>query len=385
MSFTTAPALLLLAHTATKLSPVAIKPPWASRAPRALLPRQNGDCVYEVKTQPPGVSRPLAITTTQPCALPMPWDAIGQPNDYQPSTPLTTTVTSSTPYISQQVPTQAAFPATKTTSSNGGTRSGPPQKPWSSTPPSIAVISVLLILFLFVVAVLYWCLSWRPRKRREAADSAELAILSPPVAPAPPPEQAPFPRLFEQSALPSAPNNGVTLSPAPNNNGAPHSPRRRRNPRATTNTNETTKNKVHFHPNSSMTIKQATTRSHSQHGKHDSGLGESLDRPPQWPHQRSYHSPPPSPTPARCELPGEPDFTDYRHAAFTSETINTGGRGQRSSGRGWKGEGRDTGREVPGGYPPSPPAAREEPSSSENTRGERRFVEWGFHVAGRLS
>ncbi len=182
------------------------------------------------------------------------------------------------------------------------------------------------------------------------------------------------------------PNNGVTLSPAPNNNGALHSPRRRRNPRATTTTNETTKKEVHFHPNGSMTIKQATTRSHSQHGKHDSGLGESPDRPPQWPHQSAYRPPSPSPTHGRtsqasCELPGEPDFTDYRQAAFTSETINAGGRGQRSSGRGWRGEGRDTGREVPGGWPPSPPAAREEPSS----RGERRFMEWGFHLAGRLS
>lgn len=227
MSFTTAPALLPLAYTATKVSLVAIEIPWVSPSLKTLPPRQNSDCVYEVSPQPLWESHPLVVTTTQPCSLPMPWDAIGQPNGYQPSTPLTTTATSSTPYISQQVPTQAALPATKTTSPNGGTTSpnggtisGASEKPWSSTPPGIAVISILLILFLVAVAILCWCLSWRPRKRREAADSAELAILPPPAAPAPAPEQAPLARLFEQSAfLPTLSNDIPALSPP--NNGVP--------------------------------------------------------------------------------------------------------------------------------------------------------------------
>lgn len=413
-----------LGSAATNASPVAITSSWASPSLGALLPRRNGDCVYEVSPQPLGVSHPLFTTTTQPCAFPIPWDATSQANGDQPSTPLTTTAISSTPYFQQQGAMDAATPAAKTASLNGVTSSGPPQKPWSSTPPGMAVIAVLLVLFLVVVAILYWFLVRRPRKKREAANSAGPAILPLPAVPAPPPEQA-LPRLVEQSALPPAlntgipfppaPNNGVTFPPPPNN-GVPlplapksevsPSPHRRKPKRSTKTTNETTKNKVHFHPNGGMTVKQTTRRSQSKHGKHDSGLGESPDhrhRSPQWPHQRAYHSSAPSPTRGRatqrrCELPGEPDLADYRQAAFNAETVNAVHQPrvtrQRSPGGRWpidpllaRDEGGNLGREVPGGYPPSPPpdGGGGQPAPLVNTRGERRYIEWGIHLTGRLS
>jgi len=424
MSFTAAPTLPSLAYNATNVSPIARLSQLVSPSLRALLPRQNGECVYEVSTQPRGVSHLLFITTTQHCALPEPSDAITQPNGHQPSTPLTTTAFPSTTFIQPQESANAAPPASKIANYIGGTGSSPPQKSWSSTPRGIAVMSIVLILPTIVVVVLYWFFIRRSRKRREAVYSTELAILTTLAAPALPAEQAQPPRLADKSALPPAstygvldpppPNNGVPFPPPPNsgvlpspspNNGVPPSPRRKRDARVTNATNKITKNQVRFHPNGGLSVKQTTSRLHSQHGKHDSGLGEDHElarRSPQWPHERAYRSPPPSPTrgratQGRCELPGEPDFTDYRRAAFNAETINA--LHQQRIRREWSPErGLPTdpslararsagfGREVPGGYPPSPPpAAREAPLSPDNVRGERRFMEWGFHLAGRVS
>lgn len=407
-----------LSNATYNASPLAISPSRPPSSLKTLTPRQIGDCAYEVSTQPLSVSHPVVVPTTQPCALPMLWNAISQLDGHKSPTPLTTTVIPPIPYIQQRGPTGATPSAARTASFSGGTSSGPPQRPWSSTAPGIAVIFVGFIFFLIIVAILYWSLCWKPRKRREAANSAELVNLPPTTTPVPPTEKVEPPRLFEQSALfpvpnielplPPAPNNGVPLPPPPNNGvplppppkvELPPSPHPKKPKRPTTATTATTKNKVKLHPNGGITVKQTTTRSQSNHGKHDSGLGESPDHPPQWPHQRAYRSPPPTPTRrGRYELPGEPDFADYRQAAFSAETVNAMHyqrvRRERSPRRGGRvdpllarGGGGDVGRDVPGGYPPSPPLdrGRGQAAPTESIRGERRYMEWGFHLAGRLS
>lgn len=393
MSFAAASTWPSLSNASENASSLAIARLWASPSLRKPPPRQTGDCVYESSTQPLDVSHPVVVPTTQPCALPMPWNAISQLDGHGLPTPLTTTVISPIPYIQQRGPTGAAPPAARTASLNGGTSSGPPQRPWSSTPPGIAIIFIVLILFLVVVAILYWSLCWKPRKRREAAISAELVVLPPSATAVPPAEKAESARISEQRALFPVPKNGIPLPPAPNN-GVPPSPHHRRPKRPTTATNETTKSKVKLHPNGGITVKQTTTRTHSNHGKHDSGLGESPARPPQWPHQRAFRSPPPSPTRGRrrCELPGEPDFADYRQAAFSAESVNAVHQQRIRRERPAdpllaRGGGGDMGREVPGGYPPSPPRneGRNQPAPVENAREERRYMEWGFHLAGRIS